>query len=62
MIQYENQCVDCGLPCLAHACANASVPIYYCDNCGDEIDDDVYEADGDHLCESCLKTKFKLEV
>lgn len=62
MIFYENRCVDCGLPCLGSTCNLTNTPVYYCDNCGEEIDDDVYEIDGDHLCESCLKLRFKLEV
>jgi len=63
MIKYENQCVDCGLPCLGSRCSHRNVLVYYCDVCGDEIDiDDVYEVDDEDLCEDCLKEMFKKEV
>lgn len=51
MIRYENECVQCGLPCFL-SCPNKSVPHYYCDGCGAE--DDVYAFDGDDLCFDCI--------
>jgi hypothetical protein len=34
------------------------VEVYYCDKCGDELDE-IYEVDGDDLCEECLKERFR---
>lgn len=52
MIRYENDCVDCGLPCQMSSCPYYSVPHYYCDSCGDE--DELYEYEGEQLCKYCL--------
>lgn len=58
MLKIENHCVDCGQPCIGGACRYKDVPVYYCDKCNEELDD-VYEVDGEDLCESCLKDMFK---
>lgn len=64
-IRYENQCCDCavpGYPCLGNACKRRHVEVHYCDRCGYEIPDgEIYEADGEELCEDCLKEKFRKE-
>jgi formylmethanofuran dehydrogenase subunit E len=39
------------------SCPKRHVEVHYCDLCGEELDD-VYEVDGEELCESCLKEKF----
>ena len=59
MVKVENHCVDCGKPCLGSSCPYSSVKVYYCDECKTEITDDVYNVDGDDLCEDCLKKAFK---
>lgn len=51
-VRYEDQCVDCGLPCLGANCPNMGVAIWYCDECGDE-GVDLYEVDGKEVCEYC---------
>ena len=64
MIKYEDRCVQCttvGLHCLGDACGNKNVPVLYCDRCEDEIEDEVYEVDGEDLCEYCLKEMFRKE-
>lgn len=61
MRKIENRCCDCatpGYPCLGSACPLVRVEVYYCDKCGDELDE-VYEVDGDDLCEECLKERFR---
>ena len=61
MIKYENHCCDCateGYPCLGRACHRYCVEVHYCDRCGDELDD-IYEVEGEELCEECLKQQFK---
>lgn len=54
MIRYENQCVDCGLPCLGSSCPHKNVPVYICDECGDE-DVDIYEFEDRELCLNCIR-------
>ena len=51
-VRYEDQCVDCELPCLGNSCPNRNVPIWYCDECGDE-GVDLYEVDGKEVCAKC---------
>lgn len=66
-IRYENFCCDCavpGYPCRGNSCPNRRVPVHYCDNpkCYNEIEGDIYEVDGEELCEDCLKDKFRKEI
>ena len=61
MKKIENHCCDCateGYPCLGSSCPNKNVEVYYCDKCGDQLED-IYDVDGEELCESCLKGIFK---
>ena len=63
MLRYENECVGCtpDLPCIGASCPNLNVPHYYCDDCGDEIDGEVYEDDGcEHCCVHCLCKHHKI--
>lgn len=56
MVKYENHCCDCATPaypCRGASCPNRSVEVHYCDNCGYEIEGDVYEIDGEEFCEDC---------
>lgn len=53
MIKRENECVDCGLPCLGSSCPNRNVIRIYCDKCGEE--GKVYHYDGEHLCITCVE-------
>lgn len=62
MLKVENQCVDCGLPCLGSSCSYRNVEVYYCDRCGNECGDEVYDVDGTDLCEYCLKDQFRKEL
>jgi hypothetical protein len=60
---YEDHCCDCavpGYPCRGSSCPNRRVEVHYCDVCGEQLDD-IYEVDGDELCEECLKDKFRKE-
>lgn len=52
MKQYENECVDCGLPCIGDACPHRKVPHYYCDECDEE--ETLYYFDGRELCINCI--------
>lgn len=57
MIRYENDCVDCGLPCMGNACRLARIPHFYCDRCGEE--EQLYEYDGNQLCLCCIEEKLE---
>lgn len=61
MIRIENHCCGCavpGYPCMGTSCPNRRVEVHYCDKCGDELGE-IYDVDGEELCEECLKEKFK---
>lgn len=59
--RYENQCVSCDV-CIGRHCPKRNAVVYICDECGDEIDSDVYEVDDEHLCEGCLKHRYRKVV
>lgn len=61
MVKKQNDCVDCGLPCLGDACPYRNVEHRYCDHCDDEISGEYYDVDGEELCESCLKSMFRAD-
>lgn len=62
-VKIVNECCDCavpGYPCLGSACPRRNVEVYECDECGEELVEDVYEdEDGKHYCKDCLLKKFK---
>ena len=57
MLRIEDQCVDCGLPCLGNSCAYQNIKIFCCDQCGRE--DASYRIDGEDYCEKCAKDYIK---
>lgn len=62
MKKYENECCGCatpGYPCLGDTCPNRNVKHLYCDKCNDDVDE-LYDVDGEELCEDCLLKKFKI--
>ena len=54
----EDECVDCGLPCLGSSCKYKNVERFYCDECGDE--ETLYEYDGRELCIECIKGELSM--
>ena len=40
------------------SCPLRKVEVHYCDKCDEEIDE-IYDVDGEELCEECLKERFK---
>lgn len=52
MRKVENDCVDCGLPCLGHLCPYQNVVHYYCDKCGAE--EQLYYFGDQELCADCV--------
>lgn len=64
-VRIENHCCDCATdyyPCRGSSCPMRHVEVYYCDKCKDQIDGDVYEVDGEDLCEECLLKMFRKEI
>lgn len=61
MIKYENECCDCGLPCLGDRCPNRNVRRLYCDKCGNDCRE-LYEVDGEQLCDDCLLEYAKRNI
>ena len=58
MIVKESECVDCGLPCIYHACPYYEVTRFYCDECKDEHDV-LYHFDGQELCIDCIADRLE---
>lgn len=56
MVKYENDCVDCGLPCHGSACSLRRVPHFYCDECHEESD--TFHFDGQELCLGCIEQRL----
>ena len=56
MICIENECVDCGLPCLYESCPNYAVVRFYCDECGEEAE--LYWFDDQQLCIDCIEQRL----
>jgi hypothetical protein len=64
MLKIENHCCDGavpGYPCRGDSCPLTKVHVHYCDECGWELDDGMYDVDGKELCEDCLKEMFKVK-
>ena len=57
MIAIENDCVDCGLPCIYEACKYYRVVHYYCDKCNEE--DILYNFDNEQLCFNCILERLE---
>lgn len=58
MKKIENECIDCGLPCIGNSCPYRSVTRFYCDKCGKE--DKLYYYDHEELCADCLLKEFEV--
>ena len=61
MVKIINECCNCatpGYPCRGDACPLTRVEVHYCDVCGGELDD-IYDVDGEELCEYHLKEMFR---
>lgn len=56
MRRLENDCVDCGLPCIGYYCPYRNVTHFYCDDCGEE--EQLYEFEGDELCLCCIEKRL----
>lgn len=59
MITTENECVNCGLPCLGSSCPYWKVERIYCDICKRETTDKFREAEGRQYCPDCYEEVFE---
>ncbi len=62
MMKIENHCNCCDLPCID--CGRKHVEVYYCDKCDPKCEEpleEVYESEGEELCEACLLKKYRKE-
>lgn len=59
MIKIENECVDCPkeIGCIGDLCPYKNVTRYYCDYC--EQESELYNFDGEELCEDCARARLK---
>lgn len=60
MKKIVNECCGCavpGYPCNP-TCTLKAVEHFYCDKCREELEE-VYEVDGEELCQDCLKERFR---
>ena len=56
MIRVENDCCGCAVPaypCLGDSCPLRHQKHYYCDSCGDEVEELYYGISGKELCDDC---------
>ena len=60
MVKYEDECVGCPpeMGCLGNSCRYKNVKHFYCDKCGEDVEE-LYKVDGEELCEECLKANFE---
>lgn len=58
MKRVENECVDCGLPCLGSSCPYRNVIRFYCDRCGEEVK--LYHYNSEEICGECLLKEFEV--
>lgn len=56
MVKIKNECVGCkslGIPCMGNDCMYRNVKRYYCDKCGNEVNE-LHDYDDMQLCDECL--------
>lgn len=58
MISIENECVDCGLPCLYESCPYWAVKRYYCDECEEEKK--LFYFNGREMCLDCIEQELEV--
>ena len=59
MIYYQNDCVDCALPCIFSSCPHYNVLHSKCDYCKRE-DVKLHKYLGSEICEECLLNEFEV--
>ena len=57
MVRIENECCDCGLPCIYESCPFWAVARLYCDECEEEKT--LYWFDDQQLCLDCIEARLE---
>lgn len=57
MVKVENECCDCGLPCIYESCPYWAVKRFYCDECDDEAE--LYWYEDEQLCIDCIEKRLE---
>ena len=58
MIVTENECVDCGLPCIHESCRHWAVTRFYCDKCHEDVEN-LYYFEDQELCIDCIEQQLE---
>lgn len=53
----ENYCVSCDLHCIGTACPYRGIPVYYCDDCGQNRAE--YRVEEYELCAACAEARIQ---
>ncbi len=59
MRKIENECVDCGKPCMVY-CPLRNVEHLYCDRCGADVEKLYVGDSSEELCLDCVLDDFKV--
>jgi len=61
MIRLEDDCVGCPteMGCLGNCCPYKNVPVFVCDNCESEDEEELFVYNGQQLCFKCLLDNFE---
>lgn len=57
-----SSCIHGGACTGCMECQDREEEIFVCADCGKEIDDDVYEVDGEKLCVYCLCDRYRFSA
>lgn len=62
MIKYEDECCGCAVPaypCMGTACPNRKVPHFYCDKCGEDVEE-LFKWNGEQWCLDCIRKDLEM--
>ena len=55
MMTTESGCVQCGRPCLGQSCPKHTVPVFRCDDCGEDFNArDLFDLSDGQFCADCV--------
>lgn len=58
MVQIENDCVGCEIPCID--CGRKRTPHYYCDNPECRAEETLYHTEDGDFCAECILKNFPI--
>lgn len=59
MHYYENECCDCGLPCIYETCPNYKIIRFECDFCREQ-NVKLRHYHGYEVCEDCILKEYEV--